>query len=130
MFFILCTNLLRMRIIVQIIITVAQSQSALVHMNDIHHTIRIVRRDIHSKITTKTAPPHFCNQLNQTVSRCSGNLFQFRANRSHSVGIQFHAIHCQIIKIAYLLGNSSFLRFLRSQTFNQSLQLFAVIFRQ
>ena len=132
MFLIFITDIFSLLVILQIIVTLSHSDTTLIGLYDIHGTVHIICTYEHGEVRTDAFLLALCDIcidfsfILESVNGC-----QFCFDRSYTFLVQLHAIHCDIIKIAYFLRSTArCVIFLRCQFGNQCFQLFTTVFAQ
>ena len=126
-FLIFIADTLRLLVILQIVVTLSHSETALIGLHHVHRAVHIIRTNKHGKVRTYSFLLTFGNvgvNLFFIFERIDSRHFFF--DRSCSFFVQLHAVHSDVIKITHFLGSTArSIVFLCSQFGNQFFQLFA-----
>ena len=131
-FLIFVTDVGSLFVFFQIIIALSHSDTTLIGLYYIHRTVHIIRTDKHREVRPYTSLLTFgnvCVDFVLVFQRIDSGQFVF--NRSYSLLVQLHTVHCDIVKVAnFLSGASRSIVRLCGQFGNQGFQLFTAVLTQ
>ena len=95
-------------IVFQVIFTLAHAQACLIGLYSIHATIHLIGTYIYHIVGNDTLFLHFAQQCIKFFFVFQGRqLLEFRLDRSHTVLVQFHAIHHNFVQVTYFLCHTT-----------------------
>ena len=116
------------RISSQIVIAFAHTQAALVKLHGVLVTVHFVSSHIKAEVSTDALFAQIGEQsINSFFIFQGSNLFQVGFDRSNTFLVQLHAVHNNLVEVAYLLRYTTCFMLSGSQFFNQTLYLLTVI---
>ena len=116
------------RISSQIVIAFAHAQAALIKLHGVLVTVHFVGSYIEAEVSTDALFTQIGEQsINSFFIFQGSNLFQIGFDRSNTFFVQLHAVHNNLVEIAYLLRYTTCFMLSGSQFFNQTLYLLTVI---
>ena len=131
MYFESLANLGSSLIVQQIVVTVAHAQSVLGYLYSVHVAVHFVGCHVEGQIGCDAFLIELCQQrIKLFLALQRTDFLQFGLNGGNTVLIQLHAVHGNLVQVAYLLCHAAGFVLRSSQFFDKALNLLTVVLGQ